>query len=119
MSQPQYKTVDELRASPRELLQLIIDKAKRSGFRFKNFIDDYDSFIITAFNPETGRMAFVLRNNEELRVVYDSIYLLFFDVTFAKSLFGDNWELHLKELAESDNKIEYLTNNILISHLYA
>ena len=99
-------------AHPKTLLYSIIIKAKQGGFRFKNFIDNYDSFTISSFNPETGRMALVLRNEQVLQVVYDSIYVLFFDISFARALFGENWEKHLVRLAEADDKLLYLSQNI-------
>ncbi|GAA4319555.1 hypothetical protein [Flaviaesturariibacter amylovorans] len=119
MADAKRKTSFELREHPKELLYLIILKAKRSGFLFKNFLDDYDSFTITSFDPVTGRMAFVLRNADQLRVVYDSIYLLFFDVPFARALFGDDWEAQLVALASAPDKLKYLTDNLLIDQLYA
>jgi hypothetical protein len=96
----------------KELLTHIIKCAKRAGFTFNNFLDNYDSFIITTFNVETGRMVFVLRNEKQLRVVYDSIYTLFFDLNFARALFGGDWERHLVQLAQCPDKLYYLAENI-------
>lgn len=103
---------------PKELLTYIIKLAKKEGFKFKNFLDHYDSFTITSFNVETGRLVFVFRNEEELRVVYDSIYILFFDITFATALFGEDWEIHLNKLAQSKDKLKYVADHLLIPIRY-
>ncbi len=108
----------EYQADPKALLHNIILKAKQGGFRFKNFIDQYDSFDISSFNPETGRMALVLRNEEVLRVVYDSIYLLFFDLSFAGALFGADWEKHLVQLAKAPDKLDYISTHIINPKYY-
>jgi hypothetical protein len=113
---PQYPHKEATR--PKELLTHIIKLAKRAGFTFKNFLDDYDSFVITSFNYHTGRMAFVLRSNQQLKVVYDSIYTLFFDITFAEALFGENWEQHLIKLAEAPDKLDYIARNLYIPMNY-
>lgn len=105
-------------SDPKVLLHQVIARAKKGGFRFKNFIDNYDSFTISSFNHETGRMALVLRNEEVLRVIYDSIYVLFFDLSFARALFGDNWEKHLVELAAAPDKLQYLSENISKNESY-
>lgn len=98
--------------NPKDLLNHVIRLAKNAGFSFRNFLDDYDSFVITSFNVETGRMVFVLRNEDELRVVYDSIYTLFFDLTFARALFGADWEIHLVNLARSKDRLMYIAENL-------
>lgn len=98
----------------KELLVQVIHKAKRSGFKFRNLIDNYDYFSISSFNPETGRLVLVLKNAERHQIIYDSIYLLFFDLSFAKALFGESWEDHLDLLAKSENKLQYLYLNTLI-----
>ena len=109
------KPLQHTAANPKALLYNVIIKAKLGGFRFKNFIDNYDSFTISSFNHDTGRMALVLRNEQVLRVVYDSIYVLFFDLCFARAFFGDDWERHLVELAEADDKLQYLAQYIFNS----
>ena len=98
----------------KELLLKIIDKAKSAGFKFRNMIDDYEYFSITSFNPETGRLAIVLRNDNRHQIIYESIYLLFFDLTFAKALFNNDWEKHLEGLALSENKLQYIYSNLTI-----
>ena len=105
--------LDDTRLDEKELLSKIILKAKAAGFKFRNLIDDYDYFVITSFNSETGRLVIVLRNENHHQIVYDSIYLLFFDLTFAKAFFGEQWEQHLMELAKSPNKLEYIRENYL------
>jgi hypothetical protein len=96
----------------KELLHQIINRAKQSGYCFRNLLDDYDSFSITSFNQESGRMVVVLKSQAKLQLIYDSVYLLFFDINFAKAIFGENWEDHLIALAEADDKILYLANHI-------
>ena len=98
----------------KDLLIRIIHKAKQSGFKFRNLIDDYEYFSISSFNPESGRLVIILRNAERHQVIYDSIYLLFFDINFARALFGENWEQHLDALSKSDNKLGYLSLNTQI-----
>ena len=105
--------LDETKLDDKELLSKIIQKAKMAGFKFRNLIDDYDYFSITAFNPETGRLVIVLRNDNHHQIVYDSIYQLFFDLTFAKAFFGEDWENHLMEMAKSQNKLDYIRDNYL------
>lgn len=105
----EFTDVDE-----KDLLIRIIHRAKQSGFKFRNLIDDYEYFSISTFNPESGRLVIILRNAERHQIIYDSIYLLFFDINFAKALFGENWEQHLDALAKSGNKLEYLHSNALI-----
>lgn len=101
--------------NPKELLYHIIVMAKNAGYRFSNFLDVYDAFSITSFNPETGRMVLVLKSQAKLQLVYDSVYLLFFDLSFAKAIFKNDWEQHLVELAKADSKIQYLANHLNIS----
>lgn len=103
-------------SNPKELLYTIILQAKRAGYRFKNFLDDYDTFSITSFNPETGRLALVLKSQAKLQLIYDSVYLLFFDVTFAKAIFGEKWEQNLVELAEAKDKIQYLADHLNLNN---
>lgn len=103
---------------PKELLTYIIKLAKKEGFKFKNYLDHYEDFSITSFNIETGRLVFVFRKDEELRVVYDSIYILFFDITFASALFGNNWEKHLIKLAKCKDKLKYVADHLLIPIRY-
>ncbi len=98
--------------NPKELLYSIIAKAKNAGYRFSNFLDHYDAFSITSFNPETGRMVLVLKSQAKLQLVYDSIYLLFFDVDFARAIFKEDWEQHLVELAKAESKIKYLADHL-------
>lgn len=99
-------------SNSKELLYSIILQAKKRGYSFKNFLDDYDAFSITSFNEETGRLVLVLKNRAKLQLIYDSIYLLFFDVTFAKAIFGASWESNLVELAKTDDKIQYLADHL-------
>ena len=106
---------NNLNTHPKTLLTHIIKTAKQSGFSFRNFLDNYDSFVITTLNIETGRMVLVLRNEEQLRLVYDSVYTLFFDMDFARALFGESWEGHLVRLAETNDKLKYISENIKIS----
>lgn len=103
---------------PKELLTYIIKLAKNEGFKFKNYLDHYDDFTISSFNAETGRLVFVFRNDKELCVVYDSIYTLLFDLTFATALFGDDWEKHLIKLANCQDKLRYVANHLLIPIRY-
>lgn len=103
---------------PKELVSYIIKLAKNEGFKFRNYLDQYDDFTITSFNSETGRLVFVFRNEDELRVVYDSIYILFFDLTFATALFGEKWERHLNKLAKCKDKLKYVANHLLIPIRY-
>lgn len=97
---------------PKERLQQIILLAKAGGFTYGNFLDESNSFSISSFNPETGRIAIVVKKQKSIQVVYDSIYMLFFDTVFAKAVFGDSWPEHLAELAGSSNKLDYILNNI-------
>ena len=96
----------------KELLVRTLHKAKQGGFKFRNLIDDYDYFSITSFNPETGRLVIVLRNEDRHQIVYDSIYLLFFDTKFARALFGADWEQHLLALARSTDKLNYIREHV-------
>lgn len=109
---PAQALVDKYSGDAKSLLHSVILKAKKGGFRFKNFIDYYDSYVISSLNVETGRMAFVLRNEEILRVVYDSIYNLFFDTTFARAFFGSEWEQRLIELATAKDKLQFLAQHL-------
>jgi hypothetical protein len=99
-------------SNTKELLHRIIIRAKQAGYCFRNLLDDYDSFSITSFNPESGRMVVVLKSQAKLQLIYDSVYLLFFDISFAKAIFGESWEEHLMALAETNDKILYLANHI-------
>ncbi len=101
-----------LPSNSKEVLHSIIMQAKHSGYYFRNLLDDFDSFSITSFNPDTGRLVLVLKSQDKHQLIYDSIYLLFFDINFAKAIFGSNWESHLVALAEADDKILYLSNHI-------
>ncbi len=107
---------DTFPANSKELLYTILLQAKKAGYRFKNFLDDYDSFSITSFNPDSGRLVLVLKSQAKLQLIYDSVFLLMFDVTFAKAIFGDNWEQNLVELAETSDKIKYLADHLNLNN---
>jgi hypothetical protein len=83
----------------KDLLSAIIHKAKQAGFKFRNRIDDYEYFTITAFNPEQGRLVIVLRNHEGTGSFTTAYTFFFFEINFAKALFGEYWEQHLDALA--------------------
>jgi hypothetical protein len=103
--------------NPKELLTHVVKLAKKSGFSFSNFLDEYDSFVISSFNPQTGRLVIVLRNEDNLRVVYDSIYSLFFDTSFARALFGECWEEKIMKMAKSKDKLKYIAHNTPIPYV--
>lgn len=98
------------------MLHAILEKARRKGFKFKNELDNPGFFAVTSFNEETGRIVLGFKNQKQLQLIYDSVYLLFFDTTFAKTVFGPRWEQNLVQLAESDNKVSYLSNHLEIDH---
>lgn len=82
--------------------------AGENGFRFRNFLDEEVRFEVANFHAESGRLVIMARNREQHKLIYDRIYLIFFNVDFAKALFGKDWATHLEELASSGDKISYL-----------
>lgn len=97
---------------PKLLLHAVIEKARQSGFMFKNVLDEGSPFSITSFNEETGRLVLVFKNLKSFQLVYDSIYLLFFDTSFARAIFGKQWEEELDALAIAQDKLQYLAQHL-------
>ncbi|HYF04018.1 MAG TPA: hypothetical protein VEC36_11610 [Patescibacteria group bacterium] len=95
--------------SDRLTIEKIIRKAKENGFRFRNRLD-YEDFTVSSFNKTSGGLVIMLYGKERRELMYDRFELIFYEVAFAKAIFGKSWAQHLRELTNAPDKIEYLSN---------
>ncbi|MTI23124.1 hypothetical protein E1176_18995 [Fulvivirga sp. RKSG066] len=100
--------------SDKDILTAVIARAVSNGYDFGKNVTRIEDVVITSFNVEEGTLALVLRTSSKRVIQYDHYKLLFFEMSFAKALFGADWEKHLYELAVTDNILKYLKQTLTL-----
>ncbi len=96
----------------KDVLERLLVRAHQNGYKFNTTSNlAYTSFLVSSFNSQTGKFTVMLKSDDNRQeLVYISLALLLFDISFAKSVFGSFWETHLNLLIATKDKVEYIRN---------